>query len=242
MSGIFKQKATAGGEGAEKAPVGTHRAILVAILDLGTHTQKGFNGGPDRNVREIYFAFELADEKRNDGSNHIVSRNYNLFFNENAALRKMIEGWSGKKYEEGHEFDIAAMLNVACMVSITANKKGYPELGGVSALPKAMAKPVATYAPTLYEIGPGTYHQVRNGTLTSVPLGPGELPDLTWVPWCFGDKVEDLIRSSPEWKDAERQPAGHQPGGNTANPPATSGTVPAQPGANIGSAADEVPF
>ena len=67
---VFKQTAASSGGDYENAPVGNHPAVLVAMIDIGTHEED--YQGAKKQTRKIYLAWELVDEKKADGKNHVI--------------------------------------------------------------------------------------------------------------------------------------------------------------------------
>ncbi len=154
------------------------------MVDLGTHT-KEYNG--ERNTyRKVYLCWEL-DEKKESGEPHIIGRDYTLSFADSAALRKMIEKWSGKKYAPGEKPKMTALLGKACLLSVahSQNKDGsrtYANVDLVAPLPKAMTALKPSHKPFFWDV-----------------TMPGEPPSFDWLPFLFGEPLADWIKRSPEW-------------------------------------------
>lgn len=177
--GIFKQKVKAS-QVSDQPPAGNHGAVLVAIVDLGTHQEE--YKGVATTQRKVYFVWELTSEKSTSipGQNMLQAKMFTLSFGKKAKLRALIEGWRGKALEDGEEFDLAKLLGKQCMVNVVHNAAGYAEVAAVSAPPKGIKveKPLRT--PFLWEM-------------------EGDKPvDLSWLPWIYGQKVEEYLAESEE--------------------------------------------
>ncbi len=150
-------------------PAGSYEAVLVAIVDLGTHKENYQGNVSER--RKIYFCWELTRY-----GNRLIANVYTLSFHKKAKLRALIEGWRNKEFEDGESFDMAKLLGKSCMVNVV-HVNGYAEVAGVSVSSKS-DKPKNT--PIVYEIEGDNF------------------VDLYWLPLIYGKKIEDVITSSIE--------------------------------------------
>ncbi len=189
----FKARVTnQGGEKTEVPPAGAHPAVLVAIIDLGTHEDE-YNGKATF-LRKCLYVFELTAEKMTGfkDRNHVVTKDFTIGGNGEIVLgpknglRKMLEGWRGSQYPEGQEIDIAGPLGKPCLVTIKHGKSGkgndYAKIEAVAPVPKGLAVPPATHAPFAWEIG-----------------NTGEPPAEDWIPYLYGTPVVDVIKGSHEF-------------------------------------------
>ncbi len=211
----WKQKATTGGEAREVPDAGAHPAVLVALIDLGTHSEEFKDDAGKvkvKDIRKVQFVWELTGEpiKGQPGKNHIIGRDYNLFFSQKAALRKLVEAWRGKALAEGEEFDIAVLLGKPCLVTLShgqsARGNAYAKLEAVGPLPKGTKAAPPKIAPF-------------SRLVDSADL----LPD--WLPYIYGESVGDFVARAKEI-------AGH----TTPRPRADAAP------ADKGGTEDEVPF
>jgi hypothetical protein len=157
-----------------------------------------------------YLAFELTACKITDTDrNHVLGKAFNVSFASNSALRKFVESWHGRRFADGEAFDIRKLLGQPCMLTVkhTPGKdRVFADIDGIS-MPmrgpdgKPLQPPPPTREPFLYQIGAGS------------------LPDLSWLPWSFGEPVVDIIKRSPEWKQATTVTDGTAANGVTAAPP-----------------------
>ena len=114
----WKQVASSSGEGNfEVCSPGSHPAVCIGIIDLGTHTES-FPGSPAKQTHKIFICWEIPGEKKSDGTSHVMGREYTCSFHEMAGLRKMVESWRSKKFAEGEDFDLSKLLGQACLLTV----------------------------------------------------------------------------------------------------------------------------
>ncbi len=157
---IYNQTATAG-KSTEAPSEANHPGALVAIIDLGTHTETYINkkdgSKKDAEVRKIYLVFELDEICKSTNSNHVIGKEVTLTTSPQSALRKIMEGLRGKSYTEGEAIDIGKALGRCALVNVKrkTSQKGteYAILESVSQLPKGMPAFKPTHELTIWEIG-----------------------------------------------------------------------------------------
>lgn len=175
----------------EQPPTGQQVAVVIGLVDLGTHLHDN-KKGKTWTARSIQFVWELTDEKDSKGENFIVGQGYTWSLHKNSDLRPMLEGWTGKKFSDGEEYDFGHLLGTSCMLTLTRGKSGngkeFTEVASVSMPYKNMQIPPATRQPFAFSLD----EQVSSAT-------PPEIPD--WVPPNYGRKVIDEIKASNEWQD-----------------------------------------
>ncbi len=206
---IFNQTATAGGAGGTPPSEANHSGVLVAILDLGTHTEK-YLDGKIADVRKIFFLFEL-DEDNDKGQHHVISKETTLTTSPKSTLRKIMEGLRGKAYAEGEDIDVTKALGRPGLVNVKHKKsqKGsvYAVFESVAPLPKGMPPLKPTYEPTIWEIGSGK-----------------PFPEHAWLPESFLNGAFTPLKKIME--------ASHEVTGKKVAAPAAApanGTAPAAP-------------
>lgn len=183
MSSAFTGKAPVS-KGYEVPPAGQHAAVCIGFVDLGFHEQvyKDAKGERKEDVHQIMLVWELAGlpVAGQTGKNHIVGRSYNLKFGVNkdgapGALRKLMEQFKGSPYKEGEEIDPLKLLSKKYLLALlhkdSARGKTYAKLDAVGPLPKEMACAAPKTTPLLVKMGQ-------------------PLPE--WVPYLFGEKVDDV--------------------------------------------------
>lgn len=164
---------------------GTFVAILRGLIDLGT--QSSTYEGEHKSARKITLKFEVADteNRRSDGTPHVVSKRFTASLHERAALRKFLEAWRGRPFtpEELKGFDMGKLLGVPCLLGIVHQEREGKTFAGISScmkLPRGMAAPQASEA---------LEHWDMSG---SVP------PDWT-VFAALPKRLQETIEASPEF-------------------------------------------
>lgn len=136
-----------GGGDFQHAPVGTHVARCIRLIDLGT--QQGEWMGKPIFKNQVLVMWELCNEmmEGEEPKPFIVSKFYTNSLSEKANLRKDLEQWRGKPFthEELLRFDLQSILGAPCMLSIVekGNGKEGVKVSGVMKLPKGQQAPEA---------------------------------------------------------------------------------------------------
>lgn len=181
----FNVKASSPKSG-DMAQAGSHPAVLVAMVDLGTHEDE-YQGKKSRH-RKAYLVWELTAE----ASHQVIGRDYTISFAPKAALRGLVEKWRGRAFAENEEFDLSKILGKPCLLTVVhgTSSKGNPfaKIDGVSPVPKGMPVPPPSRTPFSWEIS------------------GKDLPAADWLPFIYGEAVTDVIRRSEEYR-------GTSPGG-----------------------------
>lgn len=134
-----------GGGTFEQPPTGTHVAICVKIIDIGT--QKSEYQGQANIRRQCIIGWELPNELMTEGDKagkpFVVSKFYTASLSEKANLRADLRNWRGRDFTEQElsGFESRNILGKPCMLSITMNEKGKAKITGVMALPKGTPVP-----------------------------------------------------------------------------------------------------
>ncbi len=180
-----------GGEGQEypKVPEGNHRACIVAVTELGTHTERAFvQGEPDKQRFKYQLVYELLDEEREDprAGPWVIGHVYTETNYKDAPIMKVMAAALMRPMGEDEEPDVETLVGKVVMVNVVhkAGKadpsKTYDGVAGVmplaSALKKLPARPV----------NPPAY------------FGLGKYVEHDWHPRIFGVKVADKIKESLE--------------------------------------------
>src|SRR4051812_4472100 len=110
-----------GGGDFQSAPVGTHIARCIRLIDLGT--QQGEWMGKPTHKNQVLVMWELPNEmmQTEDGDKpFIVSKFYTNSLGEKANLRKDLTTWRGRDFtdDELNKFDLQTILGAACMLSV----------------------------------------------------------------------------------------------------------------------------
>jgi hypothetical protein len=201
MSAPWKQKATKAGGGEFEIPeAGSHPAVCIGLIDLGTHTEtfKDKQKGTERKVdlRKVLIVWELTDQPMTGmkNVNHVIGRDFNVTFSDKSALRKMVEAWGGKKFKEDEEFDLSKLLGKPGMVTVSHGEgktsgKAYAKFEAIAPVPKNMTVPPAQRKPVQW----------------SVTDDDALLPD--WLPYIYGEPAVDWITRCHEVKGNLRETA-----------------------------------
>jgi hypothetical protein len=184
--------AETGGGDYEVVKAGAYPAVLVALVDLGTHEEEfeekdGKNKGQKKikNMRKVLLVWELTGEPAaKPGTNQVIGKDFNLVFTDRAKLRIFCETWRGVKYKEGEKTDLTVLIGKPCMITTTAgvskaSGKEYAKVEAVSPAPRGMTVPPPKYTPAAYRLGT-------------------DLPD--WIPFIYGTDPTDFILLCQELK------------------------------------------
>lgn len=169
-------------------PAGSHVARCIWVIDLGTQ-QEEFQGKP-RIQHKCRLGFELpenlavfSEEKGEEP--FFVGKEYTLSLDPKANLRKDLESWRGKQFneDEAKRFDLEKLLGVPALVTIThgtsgTSKKTYSKITGISPLPRAMTCPPRILDTIFYSVDMGNSDAFK------------KLPE--WI--------KEKIMESNEWK------------------------------------------
>lgn len=190
MPSVFDVQVPEDSGGDFTPPVGAHPAVLVALIDLGTHNEE--YAGQKSSKRKIFFVWELPTEKRQDGSSHTIGKAMTLSFNEKAKMRQLLTSWRGKQFSKGENYNLSALLGKQAVVTVThkeVGEKSYAEFNAISPKIKNMADVKATYPLTSWEVGS-----------QSPP------PDHKWLPRIYGKTVKEMIAGCLELRSVEPEP------------------------------------
>lgn len=136
-----------GGTGFEPVPMGTHIAICVTVVDLGVQQT------PWGSKEKVYLGFEVPgvrvqwtkDEVEHEGP-ALVGSTYTNSLHPDSNLGQALVSWRGRAFtdDEKKGFDLFNILGVACMVSVTHNKKDnrtYANIASIMGVPKGTEIP-----------------------------------------------------------------------------------------------------
>lgn len=130
-----------GGGSFTPAPVGTHVARCVKLIDLGTQHGE-YKGQPTRR-NQVLVVWELPDETieiEGEQKPITTSKFYTNSLGEKANLRRDLEGWRGRTFTEDElrKFDLEAILGKPCLLTIVAGDNGKTKVASVSGLARGM--------------------------------------------------------------------------------------------------------
>lgn len=181
----------------KQPPIGTFVARCISIIDLGT--QKGEYQGKPNIARKCYVAWELPNEKMEDGRPFIVGKFYTASLGEKANLRKDLVNWRGKAFtaEELMGFEERNLLDKTCMLSLTENANNKVRVTGVMSKPKEVPAPDRVNEIVYFSLEKDRFSQDTFNSLSD---------------WFKGE-----IMKSPEWAELKAKDAKPPVGGAKAD-------------------------
>ncbi len=212
-------------------PAGTHRSVCYRVIDLGTQQIEWNN--QVKHQHKILISWELSDELMTDGEKaglpFTIHQRYTHSSSDKATLRKHLESWRGKAFEESDfgpgGFELSSLQGVPCLLSVVhayKNNKTYANITGISRLVKGMDKP--------QQVNPSVYLELtRDGFKQDV----------------FNDLSEGLrgvISRSPEYAElmGTAQPDEPEPAAVAGRNPTTP--ADSDPPLGGGDINDDIPF
>lgn len=141
---MFLPKPSEGGD-FSPPPAGVFTAICYRFIDLGT--QQTQYQGQTKHQRKIMLSWEITDpdEHMEDGRPYSISSRYTWSMSDKATLRKTLESWRGKPFDEADfgegGFDTRNLIGAPCMLSIVhkdVEGKTYANISSVTRLPKQL--------------------------------------------------------------------------------------------------------
>lgn len=142
---------------AKKDPVaaGSHHAICYGVVAVGTQKSSVAEFKPQKKVMLLW---ELPQERGDFGDKKDVprgiSKRYTLSMNPKASLRKDLESWRGKPFNdaEAARFDIGALIGANLMLNVVHTERNgatYANVAALMPLPKGMTK-MTNENPSIY--------------------------------------------------------------------------------------------
>lgn len=147
-------------EGSSIPPIeeGTYAAVCKSIIDLGDQWSEKYK----KASAKVLFVWAIPEETIEINGETVprtVSGTYSASLAEKSNLRKMLEGWRGRKFspDELKGFDLRNVLNAPCLITIVHKpsadgSKTYTEVSAVTRLLKGMPAPVCDMPTVLYSI------------------------------------------------------------------------------------------
>lgn len=178
-----------------KAPPGSHPAVLVAMVDMGTH-DTGFtkDSGAPQIQRKLWLLWELVSEEiPGTGRNHLIDAAVTFSLNEKATLRKWIEARTGKPLSENADHDILSELGQPCLLNVVM-QGDYPKVGSVGGVPRGFTIPAPKNTPIAVSLD-----DYRERGADAIPA---------WVNshWHYGRPIAEHVKECDELKPAAANP------------------------------------
>jgi hypothetical protein len=176
----------------ENPPVGSHIARCYAVIDLGTqpHTYKE----KVELQRQVRISFELPEERMEGLYNPDLKgkpfavhlNNIKQSLHPKARLRKLLEGWRGRKFskEELEGFDPKKMVGSACRITLIENGE-YINIDSISPLGKKEKCPK--------QVNPSVFFSMAEDEDGQSEFDPK-------VYKALHEKTREKIAASPEYK------------------------------------------
>jgi|694.fasta_scaffold28940_11 hypothetical protein len=152
------------------SPSGTHLAICVKLVDLGTQTSE-YKGEKKRN-RKIMIGWELPYELIGDKPLLHYQR-YTLSSNEKSTLRKHLEAWRNKPFNDkdfgSSGFELKKLLGAPCSLIIAHTEREgrtYANTAGIGPIPKGTKMPPSVNPPVYFSL-----EEFDRGQFEALPEG-----------------------------------------------------------------------
>lgn len=164
----------------ELPPAGAHIAVCYRVIDLGT--QETTFKGQKKHTHQILISWELPDEPMRDGRPFSVHKRYTYSSNEKANLRKDLESWRGKKFEDAEfgTWDIGTIISAGCMINIVHDDKGdkvYANIASIMRLPKGTKATPPANATVVFSLDPeefdsGIFEKLGDNLCSQIAKSP----------------------------------------------------------------------
>ena len=124
---------------------GVYIGTVVSLVDIGEQYSEKYGNY----TRNVIISWELAGvtvEINGETKPRIISKEYNMSFNEKAHLRKDLESFRGRKFnnDELSGFDLRNILNKSCqlqIINLTKGDKVFANIGAIMSLSKGTPAP-----------------------------------------------------------------------------------------------------
>lgn len=172
----------------EQPPAGTHTAICIAFIDLGTQPNEYL--GETKYTHQVMLRWELVGELMDDGRPFTVGQFYTWSMNDKAKLRLHLEAWRGAPFQRDDlgmngKFNTKNLLAKPCTLGVIHNEKGNARVSSVG----AKLKNVEVSDPV---------NELIYVALTMTDFDPSQLGKLS-------EKMQDMVKRSPEYRELQGQ-------------------------------------
>lgn len=104
----------------ELPPTGSHSSVCSHVVPLGVQDWV-YNGTPKRGPRCV-IVWELG-MNREDGTPHVVTKNYALSLAANSNLKTDIESWLGRTLKVNETIDVEGFIGMGCVLNLVSYAK-----------------------------------------------------------------------------------------------------------------------
>lgn len=153
------------------APAGTHIARCYGCISLGTQPQQSEQFDEVPKVLLLFeLPFEIIQSEEYGDKPMTISKEYTLSLGKKATLRKHLDSWRGRSFneEELKGFEVSNVVGVPCQITVVhaANSQGktYAKIESVTGMAKGMTCPNQAHASIKYELEHG-----QNDIFQSLP-------------------------------------------------------------------------
>jgi hypothetical protein len=197
---------TGGGGDYELCPAGNYPGTIIALIDAGFHDAQNQKDGSTYQRRILIIAFEIT--KRNkDGKPFVLADRQTWSMSNNSNFYALVTNLTGPK-KEGERFDPRVLAGMPVMVQVTNNtvqdRKGkdkvYHNIGTVAQFPEGLPFPTPSRPPLIWSVMEGK-----------------PVPDVSWLPYVYGETVAGIIASSHEYKAGRVPQSRPEPAAATAD-------------------------
>ena len=213
---------------------GTFPARCVKLIDLGSQTAT--YEGETKIARKILIAFEITDpdNRRDDGSPHIVNKRFTASLHPKAALRKFLEAWRGKPFTPAElaAFDLKVLLGQPCLLGIVHSEKGdrvYANLSSCMKLPKGFVADPGTEPLVHFDLDAPDW-QVFAALSPRLAEQIAAAPEFAWL------SPPNTVSIAPQAPQAAPQTRAAPPA------PQRAPAAPAPAGSGFDDMEDDIPF
>ena len=226
----WEMTVASGGDGKfEIPPSGPCTATIVGLFDVGHHSTTN-DKGESYDRQELVLAFELVKRKA-DGTPHFMAVNYAWSMKDNSNFYDLASNVMCKKFVEGEKFDPRKLVGMTCQVTILHTQKTVEKNGKSKVNTYANISGVQAWNPTDDDGSAKKKPTTTREPITWSITGGQPLPDVSWVPRCYGKTLVMMVEESTEWKTGAVPPS---------ILPRTN--VQGQPVAASGDDNDDIPF
>jgi hypothetical protein len=104
-------------------PPGTHLAICIGVIDLGT--QKTVFEGKEKRNKKVRIVWELCNEKDDSGKVITTGKSYTTSLGDRATLRAHLQSWRGRAFtpDELKGFKLETIVGKPCVLTIIHEAK-----------------------------------------------------------------------------------------------------------------------
>lgn len=208
----------------EAAPAGTYVGRCYRFIDLGSHEQT-FQGENKGLKRLVMVGFELPTELMAigdyAGKPFTVHKRYTWSTHEKATMRKDLESWRGRKFNDSDfgpgGFDVRNLLGVPCTLSIAHSEKDgstYSNITGIGPPMKGMPMPDPVNASVFLSLEPQLFDREVYASLSEkLQKFIGETPEYRSLvggtkPNGYGQQKSQSSFNAPLDPDHQMEPAG----------------------------------